>query len=518
MAGLSPSGAATTRARWRRSDDLDHIALEALRKEPERRYASVEQFDDDLRRYLEGRPVQAAPDSRVYRARKFLARHRAGVAAATLLIVAVAAGVSATVWQARVASRERSRAQAQFDAVRSLANAVLGDVYESVAKLPGSVPAQRVVVAHATEYLDKLASTSAGDAELGLELARGYSRLAQIEGAPGVPNLGDQAGAQKHYEKAAAVLEPLIGRSTERSVRFRLAEIYSRLGMLASDPEAKMARFRAGLALVAGAPVEVGDFAIVQLLWAGIGDLHIGANRLDEAVHASQEAVAAAQAAYALAPGDLSLALKSDGALLEHRGLPDAALAQHYKARDLDLARIQSQPERTIWKLDLSFSYGSIATDLVAKGALREAVETYREAMRLREQAAKADPADDFVVSSLARGHARMAGLLAKVSDVEGVLGSLESQLRVLRQRLDAHPERSRVWEDYGAGAFSAVRLAADVLESHPRHTQRAARRVEAMLEELRVRRTQWTASHAGSLAEDDAAFAALSKRTHALE
>jgi prephenate dehydratase len=62
------------------------------------------------------------------------------------------------------------------------------------------------------------------------------------------------------------------------------------------------------------------------------------------------------------------------------------------------------------------------------------------------------------------------------------------------------------------------VRLAADVLESHPRHTQRAARRVEAMLEELRVRRTQWTASHAGSLAEDDAAFAALSKRTHALE
>ena len=51
--------------------DLDLIVLKALRKEPERRYSSAEQFSDDVSRYLEGRPVLAAPDSPNYRLGKF---------------------------------------------------------------------------------------------------------------------------------------------------------------------------------------------------------------------------------------------------------------------------------------------------------------------------------------------------------------------------------------------------------------------------------------------------------------
>src|SRR5262249_30626758 len=55
---------------------LDLIALKALRKEPDRRYTTVSGLADDLRRHLDGRPVLAAPDDRVYRLRKFVGRHR----------------------------------------------------------------------------------------------------------------------------------------------------------------------------------------------------------------------------------------------------------------------------------------------------------------------------------------------------------------------------------------------------------------------------------------------------------
>ena len=71
--------------------DLDNIVLMAMRKEPDRRYASIEQFAEDIRRHLEGRPVIARQDTFVYRSSKFIKRHKFGVAAAALLAVLLVA-------------------------------------------------------------------------------------------------------------------------------------------------------------------------------------------------------------------------------------------------------------------------------------------------------------------------------------------------------------------------------------------------------------------------------------------
>ena len=81
---------ARKRLRRKLAGDLDVIILKALRKEPVRRYASVEQFSEDLRRYLEGRPVVARRDTFLYRTTKFLRRNAAVVtvvAAAILLLL-----------------------------------------------------------------------------------------------------------------------------------------------------------------------------------------------------------------------------------------------------------------------------------------------------------------------------------------------------------------------------------------------------------------------------------------------
>lgn len=112
---LSPSTNLQSNEKLRRqlAGDLDNIVLKAMNKEPERRYGSVEQLAEDVRRHLEGLPVSARPDTIGYRASKFIRRHRAGVAAASVLVTTLLAGIIATSWQARIARAEQLRAETE---------------------------------------------------------------------------------------------------------------------------------------------------------------------------------------------------------------------------------------------------------------------------------------------------------------------------------------------------------------------------------------------------------------------
>jgi tetratricopeptide (TPR) repeat protein/tRNA A-37 threonylcarbamoyl transferase component Bud32 len=98
--------------------DLDNIVLMAMRKEPQRRYASVAQFAEDVRRHLEGLPVLAHKDTFGYRAGKFVRRHKAGVAAASLVLLTLVGGILTTAWQAKRATEHARMAAAARDRAR----------------------------------------------------------------------------------------------------------------------------------------------------------------------------------------------------------------------------------------------------------------------------------------------------------------------------------------------------------------------------------------------------------------
>lgn len=98
--------------------DLDNIVLMAMRKEPQRRYASVTQFAEDVRGYLEGRPVLAHKDTFAYRGAKFVRRHKASAAAVVLVALALVGGIVATAWQARRATAQARIAAAERDRAR----------------------------------------------------------------------------------------------------------------------------------------------------------------------------------------------------------------------------------------------------------------------------------------------------------------------------------------------------------------------------------------------------------------
>ena len=95
----------------RLTGDLDNITLKAMQKEPGRRYASVQQFSEDIRRHLNGHTVIARPDTIRYRASKFIQRHKLGALVAAFIFLLLIGGVLAIFHQARVARMEAEKAQ-----------------------------------------------------------------------------------------------------------------------------------------------------------------------------------------------------------------------------------------------------------------------------------------------------------------------------------------------------------------------------------------------------------------------
>ncbi len=144
------------RLRRRLEGDLDNIVLMALRKEPQRRYASAEQFSEDISRHLGNLPVIARPDTAAYRTAKFVARHKVGVAAAALLIATMAAGITTTAWQARMASAESKRSQIEAAKAQRI-NSFLQDMLSFSSPAYGSSNPQKNPDAKVSEVVEQAA-------------------------------------------------------------------------------------------------------------------------------------------------------------------------------------------------------------------------------------------------------------------------------------------------------------------------------------------------------------------------
>jgi eukaryotic-like serine/threonine-protein kinase len=230
-----PSLAAGKSLRRRLSGDVDNIVLTAMRKEPQRRYASAAEFSEDLRRHLEAMPVHARDDRWTYRAGKFVRRNRLAVAAAVLVFASLAGGIVATTIQAH-------RAERRFELARRMARVVVDNVTGPMGTLPGSTAIRASMIQSILPYLDGLAEDPGRDPAFELEIAHAYQQVAGVEAHPYRQNLGQTAPALLHYEKAIAIYTRLIGRPTTRvaalgglvSANIEAGDIETRLGNVAA--------------------------------------------------------------------------------------------------------------------------------------------------------------------------------------------------------------------------------------------------------------------------------------------
>ena len=212
--GRTPAcGESPERLRRHLAGDLDNIVLMAMRAEPARRYVSVSQFSEDIRRHCDGKPVVARKDTLGYRVSKFVGRNKAVAAAGILLFLSLLAGVIAT-------TRQATRADRRFNDVRQLANAILFEVDPLLAKLPGSIPARTALVRHALDYLDSLSQEAGSDRDLSRDLATAYEKVGDVQGNPGAANVGDIKGALVSYGKARELRQALV-KADPRNARQR---------------------------------------------------------------------------------------------------------------------------------------------------------------------------------------------------------------------------------------------------------------------------------------------------------
>ena len=217
--GREPTEAAagtTTRIAWRElTGDLDAITLKALRPEVESRYPSAAALAEDLRRWLSGRPVAARVGSRRYRVGKFVGRHRLALTAAILATLGLAGGLALALWQARIASRERDRAQvAAEQAHREAASAervadLLGRVFDAASPFehPGPIDTRELLERGGAEVTQGLEAEPELKAQLDLQLAEVWLRL------------GETARVETLVAPAAADLERLRGSSDALTAR-----------------------------------------------------------------------------------------------------------------------------------------------------------------------------------------------------------------------------------------------------------------------------------------------------------
>ena len=223
-------GDSSDKLRRRLRGDLDNIVLKAIRKEARERYNSADQLSEDIRRHLESLPVLARMSTVTYRCRKYVLRHKVGVAAAALVCLSLLTGIVMTLREARIARANQLRAEQRFNDVRALANALLFDVHDSIKDLAGATPARQLLVSKALQYLDSLSREAAGDISLQRELATAYEKVGDVQGNPYVANLGDPKGALSSYRKALAIRESLTSRNPDEGQQ-DLAYDYERIGM-----------------------------------------------------------------------------------------------------------------------------------------------------------------------------------------------------------------------------------------------------------------------------------------------
>jgi serine/threonine-protein kinase len=425
----------TERLRRRLKGDLDNIVLVALRKEPQRRYRSVNEFSEDIRLHLASMPILALPDTWRYRSEKFLRRHTVGVAMSAILVtLLVAFGVAMTVQNKRI-TEERDTAEE--------VSAFLEEIFR--APDPGNargldITAKEILSMGAKNIRQQLDDRPAIQATLMETMGRVYFNLGEYEPSIAMleeslslrhQSLGDDhpdVAASKNalaaslirtadYGRARSLLDEALelnlrkhGRSSTAvaSTMFNLAELLQQTGKL---DEAQT---------FASASIDIyalhGDRYAVELAVAknALARILRGKNDLDEAERLQREAIALVEKHLGKDHPFIAYHLQNLAVVLQAQGELDAAEAMFYES--IAATRNILGEEHSL----LGGSLVMLGTLLHNKGQYDDAEKAFRDALAVHKKARGAE--HPFVAYDMTR--------IAMLLQDKGRLNEAESMLR----------------------------------------------------------------------------------------
>ncbi|MBE7420266.1 MAG: serine/threonine protein kinase [Ideonella sp.] len=222
--------------------ELAAIIRKAVAPDRAQRYGSVKALDDDLGHWLARQPVSAMGSHWRYRARKLVQRHPWRVASASLALCALVGALGVITGLYQRAEGARHDAERRFDEVRALATYMLFDLDARLEATPGNTAARREMVGRSQQYLDALASSARDRPALQREVAVGLARLAEVQGVPGRPNVGEPAAAKANLLRAESILAAQArGQTGEWSWHRDMARVQYLLALMVGGRENDLA-------------------------------------------------------------------------------------------------------------------------------------------------------------------------------------------------------------------------------------------------------------------------------------
>lgn len=478
--------------------DAEHILRKALEAEPADRYASVDALAEDIRAFLELRPVKARSADSLYRVWKFVRRHRQAVAATAVTLSALVAGVA-------IANQQRSVAKDRLEQMRQLTNRVL--LFDRVISgQQSSAKAREDIVTASKKNLEMLEAEARVDSNLALEVGEAYSHLARVQGISIDATSSGFNRAEESLAKAYRLVAPVLKREpgSRRALWVSARIAHDRALLAASRQRAAEASTLTGTAVTyldrfvaLGALSEAESDTVSELYY----NIAITEKNLYQTVEAIRDARRSAEISRTAAGGRLraGLALSMVADLERLSGDPEAALRSVREAKaELEQAHFPSEAARRSAWFTVLLREGRILGTVSGLSLNRpaEAEVVLQKAFQMLEDWTRNEPEDTWR-RLLYASIGRIQGEVAGVRDAHASLAAYDRSLARLGEVHDNLEARRGEAELLAGSAAALMRL---------HRTGEAKKRIEQAFELLR----QTGDYPAERFAPDDAIYAVL--------
>jgi tetratricopeptide (TPR) repeat protein len=393
--------------------DVAAILKKALHNDPRHRYRSPDEFSNDIRNYLDGKPVKAVPDSVSYKTARFLRRHWIPASALASVVLALAVGAGVAIWH-------EQREERRFAQVRQLSNKFLFDFEGAIHNLSGATKARELVIKTAQEYLDSLAADAGRDPELIHELAAAYQKLGDVQGSPIEGNTGDSKASLASYRRALELRDSVEdARAEDTKARVEYLHALTQLANAeATSGDGARALFLSEKAVsVAEAWIHNGStdsdlLTSAANTYAQLSTRQREKGDFEPAVASAKHSLALQLRVQDLNPGDKKLLRRvatrywAVGSAQKFAGHSEEAVATFTTTRELMRQVAESDPQNGQSRRELlgaSLLLAGSTVDLLHKQRkpLDQALPLWQEAWRIGTQLWKEDPGNALVEADL---------------------------------------------------------------------------------------------------------------------
>jgi tetratricopeptide (TPR) repeat protein len=432
--------------------DLDAIVARACAPTPGDRYPSAAEMADDLRAWLQVRPLKARRGDRAYVLKKFVRRRRLRVLAGAVAAAGLLLSLTVATLLYAQADHARRQAEDRFVEVRSLARYLLYDVYDRLEQAPRTLAMRHDLTQVAQTYLKDLAHTPSAPVDVKRDVVESFVRLAEIQAGRRGSNLGKPAETRETLDQAAQLLAELEKSgpltASDLQQRIRISLLHTLLSANADQDLAAAGRYlaaaQADLARLPDSP----DARRLQVLTAleATDQANWNSDYAGGIVHANTALALIGKLSEADSiRGDIReaglLARTLRGDSYYYLGRPEEAAAEYAEVIRLADTWFNAFPESMRARKQAILARWNLGTTLLSMDEPHAALEVMQAAALLLPRLVEFEPAEDNTVRTENGVTLAYAQALAGTGQLNKGLEQMRAQIERRKRRHEADPD-----------------------------------------------------------------------------